>query len=124
MVRSKIMSQLKSTMDKAAQAKKRDIFTLSQGDPDGILIVREAELKDGQAMAKQVQNQFSEITKGNADLSLGPNESLTLSIGVLSSSEPNLAVEPGKALHDQAIDRLSKAKARPGKNTIVFTDSP
>jgi len=97
-----------------------NIFFLSVGDPDRIMLIRTSNATSGVEIAEDARTRFMEKTRGRRNFGLGKADCLTASFSVIWSRDTK---GDRKKLHQDALKLLEEAKDS-GKNCVkedVFT---
>jgi GGDEF domain-containing protein len=122
LLRAEVLDILAGSLEEASTGKveKHNIFFLSVGDPDRIMLIRTSNATSGEEIAERALTRFMEKTKGRKEFGLNGDQSLTASFGVIWASD---ATGDNEKLHKDALKLLEEAKDA-GKNCVkngVFT---
>ena len=125
LLRIQVLEFLNIIIEKAANYYKKpyDIYSLSRGEPDRIMIVRKSDIEDGRRIGDYACREFKNKSNGNTDLKVEKNEFLTVSLSVVSIkhfTQKDQDEHPEK-IHDKALDTLDEAK-NSGKDRVVCYD--
>ncbi|UCD80398.1 MAG: hypothetical protein JSW26_02915 [Desulfobacterales bacterium] len=122
LLRAEVLDILAGSLEEASTDKgeKHNIFFLSVGDPDRIMLIRTSNATSGVEIAEDARTRFMEKTRGRRNFGLGKADCLTASFGVIWSRDTK---GDRKKLHQDALKLLEEAKDS-GKNCVkedVFT---